>query len=95
VRSRGVRMGLLVGGDESVAIAGDPDFTRPILLDAPRTFLAAGATVSWSGLAWGLPVALAFQVLRRALPRRYSLAAAAAGGDRAAVLWERRRSIMP
>ncbi|HEX4028363.1 MAG TPA: MATE family efflux transporter [Rhizomicrobium sp.] len=60
-----VRMGLWSVAMSSLPLLGLLIFTRPILLalhQEPR--LAADAAVFMSGLAWGLPFALGFQVLR-------------------------------
>ncbi len=60
-----VRMGLWSVAMSSLPLLGLLVFTRPILLmlhQEPR--LAADAAVFMSGLAWGLPFALGFQVLR-------------------------------
>jgi MATE family multidrug resistance protein len=60
-----VRMGLWSVAMSSLPLLAVLIFTRPILLflhQEPR--LAMDAAVFMSGLAWGLPFALAFQVLR-------------------------------
>ena len=60
-----VRMGLWSVALVSLPLLAVLIFTRPILLflgQQPR--LAADAAVFMSGLAWGLPFAMAFQVLR-------------------------------
>src|SRR3954466_3956870 len=60
-----VRMGLWSVALVSLPLLAALIFTRPILLffqQEPR--LAAGAAIFMSGLAWGLPCAMAFQVLR-------------------------------
>jgi MATE family multidrug resistance protein len=60
-----VRMGLWSMAMSSLPLLALLVFTRPILLllgQEPR--LAADAAVFMSGLAWGLPFALGFQVLR-------------------------------
>src|SRR6185503_10842409 len=60
-----VRMGLWSVALVSLPLLAALIFTRPILLvfqQEPR--LAADAAIFMSGLAWGLPCAMAFQVLR-------------------------------
>jgi MATE family multidrug resistance protein len=60
-----VRMGLWSVALSSLPLLGLLIFTRPILLSLhqePR--MAADAAIFMSGLAWGLPFALGFQVLR-------------------------------
>lgn len=60
-----VRMGFWSVALVSLPLLTALIFTRPILLALHQTpQLAADATTFMSGLAWGLPFALAFQVLR-------------------------------
>jgi MATE family multidrug resistance protein len=60
-----VRMGLWWVALMSLPLLGVLIFTRPILLAlGQQPELASGAAIFISGLAWGLPFALGFQVLR-------------------------------
>jgi len=60
-----VRMGLWSVALSSLPLLGLLIFTRPILLSLHQEArMAADAAIFMSGLAWGLPFALSFQVLR-------------------------------